>query len=59
MFMAVTAFLAIVGDFEAYIIGVGEECRPIVRRVLGVELSLRSFDACASELFRNRNDISY
>ena len=55
--MAVTALLAIVGDFEAHTIGVVKERCPVVRRVLGIELRLRSIDASTAELVGNGNDI--
>ena len=57
--MALTALLPIVGDFEAHTIRVVKERCPVVRRVLGVKLSLRSIDASTAELFGNGNDISY
>jgi hypothetical protein len=48
--MAISALLAVVGYFKADTIGVSEECGPIVRSVLGVELCFRSLYAKRTKL---------
>lgn len=55
--MAIAALLAIVCNLEANAIGVTEERRPIVRRVLRIGLCRRSFDARRAQLLRNIDDI--
>ncbi len=55
--MAIPAFLAVVGNFKANAIGIGEEGRPIVWRVLRVELRFRCLDPKRTKLIGNRGNI--